>query len=42
MMGRGGKLFSGIKSMCVDSSVCDRVKGGKSKQFRIDSGVRLS
>ena len=32
--------MSGIKSMCVDSSTCIRVKGGESKQFRIDSGVR--
>ena len=36
----GGKLFSGIKSMYGDSSVCVRVKGGESKQFRIDSEVR--
>ena len=25
----GGKLLSGIKSMCVDSSVCVRLKGGE-------------
>ena len=32
--------MSRIKSMYVDSSVCIRVKGGESKQFRIDSEVR--
>ena len=26
--------------MYVDSSVCVRIKGGESEQFRIDSGVR--
>ena len=36
----GGKLLNGIKSMYIDSSVCIRVKGGESKQFRIDSKVR--
>ena len=36
----GGKLLTGIKSMCVDSSACNRVNGGDSKWFRIDSGVR--
>ena len=36
----GGKLLSGIKNMYVDSSACVRVKGGESKRFRIDSGVR--
>ena len=36
----GGKLFSGIMSMYVDSSSCVRIKGGESEQFRIDSGVR--
>ena len=35
----GGKLLSGIKSMYVDSSACVRIKGCKSEQFRIDSGV---
>ena len=39
MMG-GGKHFSGIKSIYVDSSACVRVKGGKSERFRIDSGAR--
>ena len=28
--------------MYVDSSACSRVKGGKSEQFRIDSGVSYS
>ena len=32
----GGKLLGGIKSICVDSSACVRVKGGKSEEFRID------
>ena len=32
----GGKLLSGIKSMCVDSSVCVRLKGRESEWFRID------
>ena len=32
--------MSRIKSMYVDSSVCIRVKGGESKQFKIDCGVR--
>ena len=40
MMGEGGELFFGIKSMYVDSSACVRIKGGESEQFRIDSGVR--
>ena len=31
--------MSGIKSMYADSSVCDRVKGDESEQFRIYSGV---
>ena len=39
MMGRG-KLFSGIKSMYVESSACVRVKGGENERFRIKSGVR--
>ena len=29
-----------IKSKYVDSSACVRVKGGESKWFTIDSGVR--
>ena len=37
--GRGGKLLNGIKSMYFDSSVCVRIKGGKSERFRKDSGV---
>ena len=32
--------MSRIKSMYINSSVCNRVKGGESKQFRIDSEVR--
>ena len=36
----GGKLFSGINSMYVDSSSCVRIKGDESEQFRMDSGVR--
>ena len=36
----GVKLLSGIKSMYFDSSVCARVKGSESEQFRVDSGVR--
>ena len=36
----GGKLLNGIKSMYVKSLACIRVKGGESKCFRIDSGVR--
>ena len=36
----GGKLLNGIMSMYVDSSASVRLKGGVSKQFRIDSGVR--
>ena len=35
-----GKLLREFKSICVDSLDCVRVKGGESKQFRIDSGVR--
>ena len=35
-----GKLLSGTKSMYVDSSACDRVKGGEGEWFRMDSGVR--
>ena len=40
MMWGGGKLLSGIKSMYVASLACVRVKGGRSEEFRIDSGVR--
>ena len=36
----GGKLFSGIKSMYVDSSACVRIKECESERFKIDSGVR--
>ena len=36
----GGKLLNGVKSMYVNSLACIRVKGGKSKCFRIDRGVR--
>ena len=36
----GGKFFSGIKSMYVESSACVRIKGGVSERCRIDSGVR--
>ena len=36
----GGKLLSGIKSVCIDSLTCFREKGVKSKRFRIDSRVR--
>ena len=38
----GGKLLNDIKSMCVKSLACFRVKGGESECFRIkiDSGVR--
>ena len=35
-----GKIFSGIKSMYVDSLDSFRVKWVESEQFRIDSGVR--
>ena len=35
-----GKLLSGIKSMCAESSACVKVKEGEIEQFRIDSGVR--
>ena len=35
----GGNL-SGIKSICLDSSHCVRVKGGEIELLRIDSGVR--
>ena len=33
-----GKLFSGIKSMYVDSLACVRVRGGESDRLRKDSG----
>ena len=36
----GGKLFSGIKSIYVDSLNCVRVKVSESEWFRINSGVR--
>ena len=36
----GGKILSGIKSLCVDSSGCVRVKAGESERFRIYSWVR--
>ena len=32
--------MSEIKSMCVDSSACVRVKGSESDRFRIDSEMR--
>ena len=35
----GGKLLNDIKSMCVNSLTCVKVKGD-SECFRIDSGVR--
>ena len=35
-----GKLLNVIKSMYFDSSACVRIKGGVSKQFKIDSGVK--
>ena len=34
------KPLNGIKNMHVNSQACIRVKGGESKRFRIDSGVR--
>ena len=34
------KLWRGIKSMCVNSLACVRVKEGESECFRIESGVR--
>ena len=36
----GGKLFSRIKSIYVDSLACVRVKGGENEWLRIDSKVR--
>ena len=36
----GGKLLSGIKSMCINSLACVGVKGGESEWFRIDSKLR--
>ena len=36
----GDKLLGGIKNMYIDSLACLRVKGGMSKWFRIDKGVR--
>ena len=48
MIGLIGKLCGsclecmvwGIKGIYIDSLVCVRIKGGKSEQFSIDSGVR--
>ena len=40
MYDEGCKLLGGFKSMYVDNLACFRVKGGMSKWFRIDSGVR--
>ena len=36
----GDKRLREIKSMYVDSSASDRIKGGESERFRIDNGVR--
>ena len=36
----GVKLLNGIKSLYVNSLACVRVKGGESKCFRFNSGVR--
>ena len=36
----GGKLLEGTKRMYTDSLACARVKGGESKCFKSDSGVR--
>ena len=36
----GGNLLNVIKSMCVNSLTCIKVKGGESEFFRINSGVR--
>ena len=36
----GGKLLNGIKSMCVNSLPCARVKGDESEFIRINSVVR--
>ena len=36
----GGKLLNGIKSVCVNSLTCVRIKGSESRCFRINSGVR--
>ena len=36
----GGKLFNGIKNMYINNLAYGRVKGGRSKCFRIDSGGR--
>ena len=35
-----GKLFNGIKSICVNSLPCIGVKGGESGWSRTDCGVR--
>ena len=40
MYDAGGKLLNDIKSMYVNSLACDRVNGGESECFRIDSSVR--
>ena len=36
----GSKLLGGIKRMYEDNSASVRVKGSKSEQFGLDSGVR--
>ena len=36
----GSKLLNNIKSVYINSLSCVRVKGGESRCFRIDSGVR--
>ena len=35
-----GKLLGRVQSMYIDTLACDRLKGGRSKQFRIYSVVR--
>ena len=35
-----GKLLNVIKSICVNSLICVRVKGCEGECFRIDSGVQ--
>ena len=39
MIGLIGKLLNGIKSMCVNSLACVRVKGGESEYLRVNSSV---
>ena len=39
-VGGESKLLNGIKNMHVDNSVCVRVKGDESEQFKRDSGMR--